>query len=365
MKRRHFIYLAGMLPVALGISALPVIASDTPRSYEAADTDAAIAHIFYLASLAPSSHNTQPWCLFRQASPLDWQLRLDKERCLPAVDPSNHEMLLSLGAFLENMRLSAPIYGYEAQYALQPSEKLPIDIHFQKTNKAPIAKIDTIIQKRRTLRKDLQTIPLTPAEQTHILGSSDTLHFFPHGSAIAEQLAALTRSANQKQSQRLDIQQELSHWIRWKHSQQVQHADGLTPATMEMGFPLKWLAQYFFSPEDLLTPRFQQSSLALIETQIHEGAGWLIVQSPSTQPRDLLHTGQCLEALWLRAASQEIALHPMLQAVEDSTCRQQLQELFPGKTISFLARLGHPPAYPAPVSYRRPLGKIIAKEPSP
>ena len=42
--------------------------------------------MLYLASLAPSSHNTQPWTL-RVVEPKHWITGSDKNRWLPAVDP--------------------------------------------------------------------------------------------------------------------------------------------------------------------------------------------------------------------------------------------------------------------------------------
>jgi hypothetical protein len=67
--------------------------------------------ILYLASLAPSGHNTQPWTV-RIVGPQHWIIGSDRERWLPAVDPHNREMLLSLGAFLENLIIAAKAHGY-------------------------------------------------------------------------------------------------------------------------------------------------------------------------------------------------------------------------------------------------------------
>jgi hypothetical protein len=55
--------------------------------------------ILRLASRAPNGHNTQPWTI-TLVDPATWILGSDQTRRLPAVDPANREMLLSLGAFL-------------------------------------------------------------------------------------------------------------------------------------------------------------------------------------------------------------------------------------------------------------------------
>lgn len=363
MNRRDFLYFSGMLPIAAAINTIPILFVTTPRHQETNITDPVISHIFYLASLAPSSHNTQPWLLIAQDSPFEWKLTLDEARCLPVTDPHRYEMLLSLGAFLENLILVAPIYGYEVQYTLSSLEKLPILMHLQKTRKNPAKDILAQIEKRRTLRKDLLNTPLTFDEQTYILDNAAPISFFPRESYTAKQLAELTFSANKIQSKDESIQQELSHWIRWKHIQQVNAADGLTPDTMEMNIFLKWLAEYFFEPSDLLSPYFQNSNLALIEKQIIEGAGWIIAHTNSTRTNDFLSIGRCVESLWLRCAKLGIALHPMSQALEETNSNNRLQQIFSSTSIVFLARIGHCTAYPSPVSYRRGLSKFIIKEP--
>jgi hypothetical protein len=57
--------------------------------------------ILYLASLAPSGHNTQPWFV-RYLAPYHWTIGNDKSKWLPAVDPNQRETILSLGAFLRD-----------------------------------------------------------------------------------------------------------------------------------------------------------------------------------------------------------------------------------------------------------------------
>jgi hypothetical protein len=52
--------------------------------------------ILFLASLAPSGHNTQPW-LVRYLEPYHWIIGNDRTKWLPAVDPDRRETMLSIG----------------------------------------------------------------------------------------------------------------------------------------------------------------------------------------------------------------------------------------------------------------------------
>ena len=55
--------------------------------------------ILYLASLAPSGHNTQPWFI-KYIEPNHWTICNDKSKWLSAVDPNQRETILSIGAFI-------------------------------------------------------------------------------------------------------------------------------------------------------------------------------------------------------------------------------------------------------------------------
>ena len=63
--------------------------------------------ILHLASLASSAHNAQPW-LVQYLEPYNWIIGNDKSKWLPAVDPTQRETILSIGAFIQNLEYSLP-----------------------------------------------------------------------------------------------------------------------------------------------------------------------------------------------------------------------------------------------------------------
>jgi nitroreductase len=63
------------------------------------------------ASRSPSGHNAQPWTIVQAEGPR-LVLRSDPSRWLRMVDPTNRELLLSLGALIETIRQAAPSVGY-------------------------------------------------------------------------------------------------------------------------------------------------------------------------------------------------------------------------------------------------------------
>ena len=57
------------------------------------------------ATLAPNGHNTQPWKFVIKENAIE--IHPDLTRYLPAVDPNERELWISLGCALENLIVSA------------------------------------------------------------------------------------------------------------------------------------------------------------------------------------------------------------------------------------------------------------------
>jgi hypothetical protein len=363
MKRRGFIALMLSLTTGLGISAVPLWREMDKRPWDEAGLDEDMAHIFHLALQAPSGHNTQPWRLVPCGQAV-WELRLDQRRCLPAVDPTGREAVLSLGAFCENAAQAAPLYGYGIDFQLQDGADVCIRMEFIRCQRQLDTATAERLCKRRTLRRSLTTQPLAASELAYIREGGDDIRFFPREAETGRRLAELTLQANQAQSGDKAIQTELSHWIRWRRAEQERYKDGLTPAAMEMEPAMQWLAEYIFRPAWQLSPQFQAGSLAMVQEQLQAGAGWIVCSSEGDSRSALLAAGRSFEKLWLRAAGLGLALHPMTQALEQADCRAEVEQLAVSDhhKVQFLARVGHCNSYPPPVSWRRPLADIIERE---
>src|SRR5262245_57986228 len=90
--------------------------------------DSWLTEVLELAARAPSGHNAQPWLVRRVGEPGRWVIVGAKNRRLPAVDPTNRELLLSIGAFLENLIVAARHYGHEAEYRVVAGDAMDTDL---------------------------------------------------------------------------------------------------------------------------------------------------------------------------------------------------------------------------------------------
>ena len=122
MKRRKFLSLAGGTIVFGGVTYY--LLSDKSNfvrtdSKQNETTNIPLKpderEILFLASLAPSGHNTQPWFI-KYLEPFHWIIGNDKSRWLNAVDPTQRETILSIGAFMQNLEYAASNLGYSCQF---------------------------------------------------------------------------------------------------------------------------------------------------------------------------------------------------------------------------------------------------------
>src|SRR4029450_12553853 len=65
-----------------------------------------------LGRLAPSVHNTQPWTFVLFSDRME--LRADRARQLPVLDPDGRELVASVGAALFNVRGALAVRGFAA-----------------------------------------------------------------------------------------------------------------------------------------------------------------------------------------------------------------------------------------------------------
>ena len=139
-----------------------------PAAFSACRSDAERMRVLAnYAVLAPSSHNTQPW-RFRIAGSARLELRADRGRALPIVDPHDRALVISCGAALANMRLAADALGAGLRVDTLPD---PLDtdliarIRMEEagTAKESSAPVLRAIVERRTTRSAFAPDPVPQA----------------------------------------------------------------------------------------------------------------------------------------------------------------------------------------------------------
>jgi hypothetical protein len=321
--------------------------------------------ILFLASLAPSGHNTQPW-LVRYLAPYHWIIGNDRSKWLPAVDPHQRETMLSIGAFLQNLEYAAGSFGYACDWKLLATtnqDDRVMEVKLSKTaspNNFDITKITS----RRTVRSNFLSDLLKQEDITYLVDSEpEFIHYLPNNSKESKFIDAQTIAANRLQSYRDPAQQELANWIRFSSQDADKYRDGLTTASMEItGIP-GWVVRNSYDRDNVMTKDFRERGIDNIHKEVSESAGWILVTSKGNSVKTLLETGKRMERLFLKVRERNIAIHPMTQILEEPSTRAKLnQSIGIGEHTQFILRTGYLKSYPQPVSLRRPVDRFIRNE---
>jgi hypothetical protein len=371
MNRRNFFAIAGgTLVVAGGIYYL----SADNRNFVRADsknqsrTNIPLKQderlILYLASLAPSGHNTQPWFV-TYIEPYHWIIGNDKSKWLPGVDPTQRETMLSIGAFLQNIEYAASNFNYACQFNLLATTNQDENIVEVKLTKA----INTIryniqkIKQRRTVRSNYLSDILKKEDVAYLINEEPGfIHYIPNTSNEHQLLNEQTIEANRIQVYRDDAEKELSDWIRFSSKDAQTHCDGLTMASMEIEGIKAWYLRNFYGKADVMKNGFREKSIDSAIQQVAASAGWLLITSKNNSVAALLETGKRLQRLLLKIRERNIAIHPMTQILEETATRQTFHSTMGiSDNVQFILRTGYVINYPKPVSLRRPVDWFLHK----
>jgi hypothetical protein len=320
--------------------------------------------ILHLASLAPSGHNTQPWFI-KYIEPYHWIIGNDATKWLPAVDPTQRETILSIGAFLQNLEYAANNLGYACQLnmlAKTNQDEHVMDVKLTKFsgNRPPQYKSEKI-EKRRTVRSNYLNMPLNRDDISYLIdGEADCIQFIPSTAKEYKIINEQTIEANKIQAYRNAAQSELSDWIRFSSKKAAQYRDGLTTASMEIkGLPA-WVLRNFYDKSNVMTTDFRDKSIELVVKQVSQSAGWLLITNKGNTTWELIETGKQLQRLWLSIREKNIAIHPMTQIIEEAATNQTLnQSIGVSDTVQFILRTGYLKKYPQPVTLRRGVDGFI------
>ncbi|ACL04025.1 nitroreductase [Desulfatibacillum aliphaticivorans] len=368
-NRRNF--MKGAMAAGLAFTAGPLLTAcaSNPQAFRRETLpdnclpflDGPEQEILHLASLAPSGHNSQPWRV-RVAGPGRWIVEADPARRLPAVDPENRELLLSLGAFVENFSLAAGALGFRVEaetiaegrgdrdivrISLIPDRRQPFPVE--------------LMRLRRTVKTGQASREISSRDIKALFQHMDGLaHYFSCGSQHASCIRDATVEAFRAQSFRDDAQEELVRWLRLSNRSVKEHRDGLTVAGMEISGMTGWYLRNFGKPEVFLKKSFREQGADLAAKTAAEGAGWIIITSRGDSVSDLMETGRRFERMALEARALGIGIHPMTQVLEEATGQDAIAASH-GRPmhLQFVLRVGYVEKYPKPVSPRRSLPSFV------
>jgi hypothetical protein len=301
------------------------------------------------ATLAPSSHNTQPWLFRFDGSMIE--LLADRTRALPVNDPDDRELTISCGCALLNLRVAAAAAGLQARVEPLPdgadSDLLARVQLSATTAPEPDAALQPAMSERRTWRERFAATPVDPMALRSLV---DAVQVEAASLAVldtAEQrlgAAALVAEGDAMQWANPSWRRELAAWMHPR-----RRGDGLTLPTLAV--PVAHMVVRTFD---------MGHGVAAKDRQLADGSPVLAVLfTDGDRPSDWLAAGQALQRLLLTGVPLGLQASYLNQPVQVAALRPKLQQLtgHPGDA-QLLLRLGSP-TQAKPATPRRPLADVL------
>jgi hypothetical protein len=319
-----------------------------------------LAFLVTYAVLAPSAHNTQPW-LFRLVGADTLDLRADRTRALPVVDPAGRALTISCGAALANLAGAAAALGEAIEVALLPDPADP-DLLARIVALGPRPPLVTAqrllraMTARRTTRiafaADLPPAPLryeaiaaaeaAPGMRLHWVEAAATRH------AIAE----LVAEGDRRQFADAAFRHELAVWMRARHG---ASRDGMSGSAFGMPDVATSAAALVVRSFDL------GAGQAARDQALADGSPVLaVLASEGDGPADWLAAGQAMQRALLAVTAGGFTASFLNQPIEVAALRPRLAQVVGAAGMpQILMRIGRAPK-PVPAA-RRPVRDVLKR----
>lgn len=311
------------------------------------------------ATLAPSSHNSQPW-LFRVLNDTV-ELYADRNHALRVVDPHDRELTISCGAALHHLRTAVRFFGDAEQTTLIPDPHHPDLLATVKLgDPTPHDYHDVMMFRampdRRTNRGPYKPDPIPDDVLAKVLHQDHTPGVWVHRwdtPTDKHRVAELVGLADKAQFADDAFRAELAHWLR---SNWTERGDGIPGFSQGLGVIESYVGPWVVRTFDV------GDGTAAKDERLADGSPVLVLLGTDADTRDRwLAVGQALSRLLLVAQSYGLAVSYLNQPVEVPEVRPAVAGLagrvgFP----QLLLRLGYPTSVP-PLTPRRRLEDALQR----
>lgn len=305
---------------------------------------AVIDSLLEAAITAPSGHNTQPW--FFEIADDCIRVLPDFSRRLPALDPDDRELYISIGCVIENICIAATQYRLSCN--VKPYRHDGVEISLKEEAGSEVSPLAAAIPQRHTNRNLYDATASLPSQvvgELEACGAKIYMRQSPEFEIIRNGVVA----ANKVIYGNSQNKNELKGWIRYNSRETHDKMDGLGYDVLEMpGLPA-WISRAatsvalnasIQSRSDV--KKLMSAACVALFASCNDIAGWI-------------ECGRHLQRFLLTAALRGVACAFVCQPCEvESVAASIALQLGVPSRPQVLLRLGYaapPPAY----SRRRPL----------
>lgn len=273
-----------------------------------------------LATLAASSHNTQPWKFRIGRETIE--ILPDFERRCPVVDPEDAHLFKSLGCAAENLVHAAAAQGCGAEVDFNAITESVL-IHLRPCSTPRQTDLFRAITVRQCTKTLYDGSPLAN-------GQLRTLELAGQGAKVRtifltdrkriETVVEYVNQGNQEQLSDPAFRRELISWIRFSPGEALHSRDGLSGRTGGQPSIPRWLAQFIVP--FVLTPKTQADTDA---RNIRSSSAVAIFVAAGDDKTAWVEIGRAYERLALQAAAFELRNAFINQPIEVRSLRPQFE----------------------------------------
>lgn len=306
------------------------------------------------ATLAASSHNTQPWKFLVRGNIIT--ILPDFGRRCPAVDPDDSHLFKSLGCAAENLVHAAAAQGYVAHVRFEPQTDALV-VQLERSTSARASALFHAIPKRQCVRmayngKTLDASKVAQLEAVSTEGEVRPLLLTSRDHI--ETMLEYVREGNLAQFSDPAFVKELRDWVRFNPREAMHRSDGLAGvATGQPSVPT-WVGKLLFG---IVASGTKQSETDA--TNIRSSAGIVAFIGTRDDKATWIDAGRAYERFALQAAAWGVRNAFINQPIEVRRLRPQLLSWLrlQGRHVHLIARFGEGPTVPH--SLRRPLDEVM------
>jgi len=281
--------------------------------------------ILEIAIHAPSPHNVQPWRV-KIIDDRKAELYIDSRRTLPKEDVTGSFIILTMGMFIEALKILAAPKGFHLSYELfhEPDWFAPAILEIKEHDLIPFAKLrlkesepvssrydEKLFLKRRTSRLHLRDERVSAEAIEQLTKNADDWNqkfaVITDAERI-ERLMTLNTAALFEDLNAAEYHDEIVEWFRYSDAESKRHLDGLDYRSMNVSRSNLWLSAKM--PWLLRVPVAKQifARIYRLQTGLIPTLG--IISGGFWKPADAVEAGKFLMRFWLETATHNLYIHP-------------------------------------------------------
>lgn len=310
------------------------------------------------ASLAPSSHNTQPWLFKIHGNTTD--ILLNKNKLLVNSDPTRRQSIISIGCAIKNFVLGAQAYGLNVETVYFPNTETLASIAISGEPRSLSSENKELLNAALSRNNNRSSYKETDPPQQFFSSlkeivnkekQTDYQFFLIDQPGAKQEISAITLKAIKAAFQDKKFTKELAQWMK---PSLKRFRDGLVGYNIGIPFILSFLIPWLTKTFDTSALQVKMNKNALSHTPL-----LIVIASKNDDQSSWIRVGEIFEEISVLASRFLLATAVLASPIEIGNYHIDLQRVL-GTNFrpQMLFRIGYPTKF-TPPSPRLPLKEIL------